>query len=565
MSSGSPEAQSPVIETRALDDNERAQLPFDFTDAVYNLTDQTYDALFQGQRIWVTELTDEWQFDDSTRNPLSPGEYNRAHPGIEYVLDFDDKTGFASYRNRRVRWNPAKHCWIYTNNRPVDFDDDEVASSLLSEPSILDTPEAEGSTFPGSFNAPTPVTPTPRRTWEPLEPVPEDEPEPPRQPVPFVLPTPVTQGAQASTRAETAPPRPQTPTRPPQRSPLRPRTTLPVMATSATTNPPPNKDRILGATPEPFDGKASSAEMFWNNLENYYYLNDAIFTDQGKKVAAALTHFKLGTPAGDWARDRARTALNQTPINYGTWKSFKDDFEAHFIPAESALEASSMMHSLRQGSRPFNEWYQEWSTYANRANVDANTKMYAFRRMLNRPLHERLLGISPAPTTLAQLVEKAREFDRLWHLYQTPAFKGGSFSKPARTRGLQTSEDDPLQINLYQGEPGERQNFGRNPSNSSNTPRGPLSKEERERRFANKLCLYCGKAGHMARECRAKKSAQGRASGNTQRSTPRVRGATIQEVEETSSETPLPVSTLYTWREELASRIPRSKSANPDF
>ena len=118
----------------------------------------------------------------------------------------------------------------------------------------------------------------------------------------------------------------------------------------AGTVPPQAQDRILGAHPEPFDGKAENAETFWNNLENYYYLNDSVYPDQGRKVASALTHFKIETPAADWARDRARTALNKTPIDYGTWKSFKDDFAAHFIPAESALEAGSMMHSLQQGN-----------------------------------------------------------------------------------------------------------------------------------------------------------------------------------------------------------------------
>jgi hypothetical protein len=327
-------------------------------------------------------------------------------------------------------------------------------------------------------------------------------------------------------------------------------------------NPP--RDRILGAVPEAFDGKAANAETFWNTLENYYYLNDAVFQDESRKVAAALTHFKLGTPAGDWARDRARAALNQTPIDYGTWRQFKDAFTAHFVPAESALEAGAMMHSLRQGSRPFQDWYQEWSTHANRAGVDATTKMYAFRRMLNQTLHQKILGISPAPTTLEQLVEKAREFDRLYHLYQSPAFRqGGGPNRPARARGVTIEEDDTLSINLYQGEPGER--------TGGSTPRGPLSKDERDRRFRLKLCLYCGKQGHMMRECRARsQNAQGRRTSGTnqkapQKNTTKVRSATIQEESDSSDETPIPVSTLYTWRDEFANLPPRPKSAPQDF
>jgi hypothetical protein len=84
---------------------------------------------------------------------------------------------------------------------------------------------------------------------------------------------------------------------------------------------------------------------------------------------------------------------------------------AHFIPAESVLEASTIMHSLCQGNCPFNEWYQEWSTHASCARVDKSTRMYAFRVNLNQGLHTKLLGLSPQPATLKELVEKAREFD----------------------------------------------------------------------------------------------------------------------------------------------------------
>jgi len=72
------------------------------------------------------------------------------------------------------------------------------------------------------------------------------------------------------------------------------------MASSTTPGTQP-RERILGSAPEPFDGKSAHAKTFWNTLENYYYLNDSVFPNEGKKVAAALTHFKLGTLAGDWA------------------------------------------------------------------------------------------------------------------------------------------------------------------------------------------------------------------------------------------------------------------------
>jgi len=38
--------------------------------------------------------------------------------------------------------------------------------------------------------------------------------------------------------------------------------------------------------------------------------------------------------------------------------------------------------------------------------------------------------------------------------------------------------------------------------------KGKLSLKDREYRMRNKLCLYCGKPGHQAKDCRAKKGQQ---------------------------------------------------------
>jgi hypothetical protein len=74
----------------------------------------------------------------------------------------------------------------------------------------------------------------------------------------------------------------------------------------------------IGTTPDAFDGNLAKAKSFWNALENYYTLNDAVYVNEGQKVAAALMHFKMGTSARDWASDHLATALGATPITYGT-------------------------------------------------------------------------------------------------------------------------------------------------------------------------------------------------------------------------------------------------------
>ena len=129
---------------------------------------------------------------------------------------------------------------------------------------------------------------------------------------------------------------------------------------------------------------------------------------------------KPGTSAGAWAQEQHCLAFAKNPVTFSTWKDFKKAFTGHFIPAESVLELTQQMHNLRMGAREFNNWYQEWSTHATRAGADKleATKMYAFRRMLPLPLHQKILGTSPQPANLQGLVNKAHEFDRLWHVYK---------------------------------------------------------------------------------------------------------------------------------------------------
>ena len=117
--------------------------------------------------------------------------------------------------------------------------------------------------------------------------------------------------------------------------------------------------RPVGATPEAFNGKASSAIAFWNTLENYYTVNSAVYTNEKARIQSALTHFKLGTQAREWASNWIAAALGVTPTDYRTWADFKKDFNTQFIPPQTQVDVIAKMHSLHMGNREFNDWFQE--------------------------------------------------------------------------------------------------------------------------------------------------------------------------------------------------------------
>ena len=262
----------------------------------------------------------------------------------------------------------------------------------------------------------------------------------------------------------------------------------PVTIMSSTTN------RTLGSSPDPFDGSADKAEDFWAALETYYLLNKAMYNDDEKKVLGAITFMKPGTSAGTWTQEQHRLAFAKNPVTFGTWKDFKKTFASHFIPAELVLESTQQMHNLRMGNREFNNWYQEWSTHTTRSGADEATRMYAFRRMLPLPLHQKILGTLPQPANLQGLVDKAREFDRLWRVYkpqETRMDNRNSTGNRGRFRARATiTEEDGPSINYANLE----------------AQGGKITKEEKERRYKEGLCFFCGIKGHDAKRCNKKKN-----------------------------------------------------------
>jgi len=147
--------------------------------------------------------------------------------------------------------------------------------------------------------------------------------------------------------------------------------------------------------------------------------------------------------------------------------------------------------TLKMGNCPFHEWYQEWSTYASRSGANNATKMFAFRQALPQGLNDKLVGVSPAPTTFNDLVDKAHLFNQQWQMWRrTGSGPGPTHRSGPRIRNTNTEEPGPSDANVQVFKAKK------------------LTKEERDKRGKNNKCFYCGKPGHFARECRSRPNGQ---------------------------------------------------------
>jgi len=278
-----------------------------------------------------------------------------------------------------------------TPSRPTSMLPGSSRLSIPEESSIPTPPVSKGKekaeplpkTFASSSRS-SQATPVPAATQPEIQPAPKGNPKgiPPQ--IPPHRPRPGRTG-------------------PPQRPPSPPAPPPPpvIMAGNVAT------PKLLGSTPDPYDGNPTKAQAFWNTLANYYTMNEAVYNTNDKKVPAVLTNFKAGTCGGDWASNRIANALAANPTNYGTWAQFQTAFEKQFIPPQVQQEAIKGMHSTYMSNREFNDWYQDWSNFARRSGVNNNTKMYAFRNCINSALQQKLVALSPQPATLPDLVDKA--------------------------------------------------------------------------------------------------------------------------------------------------------------
>jgi len=435
----------------------------------YNQGERVIFVRLHDDCVWSVPPSKTWtNYDTSKDIPLET--LTDLVPYFHQVTDFNLYMGRAKYNNKDVIWTPI-HQWKYRNNRTVHFNktltkgtNSELSSDKDSEKSNPDEDTAQVEDLlrqaettvtsaiqklssragtPEPTNSPLPkespllgksklsTTEVSQTATPPISKGKAPAPPPTRTSASSSSPQPTQTAALSSTTKSLAPPSrnpkgktpPAKPNPPASTSKLPPQPpggnppAPPPAAPMAQPNPPPC---ILGTAPEPYNGKGDTVIAFWNALENYFTVNATTFDTNAKKVLSALTYFKQGTQAGDWASDHIATILARNPVNYGTWEDFRDAFKAQFIPPEMQNEAIQNIHNTPQRNQEFGEWYQEWSRYARRANVDEATKIYAFRRALDTALHNKLLQLSPMPTTLARLVEKAREFDKNWRTFAGP-------------------------------------------------------------------------------------------------------------------------------------------------
>ena len=173
-----------------------------------------------------------------------------------------------------------------------------------------------------------------------------------------------------------------------------------------------------------------------------------------------------------------------------------DVLDQAYLDPERRLRASHEIQTIKQRNRPFADFMVDF----RRLQIDVDFNEPALKSLLYQAISDELrqalvhqtfsddLPFADYVSALSSIDHKLRAAAAL-----SRPFRFSGFSDNQRTPS-RPSAGDPMDLSSTQTPPARP------------VTRGPLFPEERAHRMANNLCLYCGKGGHVARECPSRRT-----------------------------------------------------------
>ncbi len=250
---------------------------------------------------------------------------------------------------------------------------------------------------------------------------------------------------------------------------------------------------------ERYDGDPSTCRSFLSLCTMTFELQPSSYPSESPRVAFMITH--LTGRAREWATaewDKQSSMCHSV-------KDFSEALRKVFDHCAPGGEAARRLLTLRQGNSRVADHAIRFRTLAAESEWGENSFSDTFLHSLSEDIKDHLAPLD-LPPDFDSLVALAIKIDN--RLQERKMEKSRSVQRPS-SRWEQLSSA-PLPVlppgpaSLEDGATGPSRRQEEEPMQLGRTR---LTSEERQRRFKEGRCLYCGKIGHLLASCPAKDQA----------------------------------------------------------
>ena len=264
--------------------------------------------------------------------------------------------------------------------------------------------------------------------------------------------------------------------------------------------------------PDTFDGSdARKLQPFLVQCALNFRDRPDAFSSDDAKVTFALSYLK-GT-ALDWF-EPALMDPDEEPSWLSDYKEFVSELRTNFGPHDPEGEAEADLENLRmRENQRITKYAVEFNRLASRVSWGDSALRRRFYQGLPSRIKDEISRVGK-PGTLPGLRTLAHNIDaRYWERRSEVAHENtnsGKQSDRAPDKGKSTpATSDKKAPSASTSNPKPASTSGTSGSSSKKGPDlsdklgkdGKLTVEERKRRFEQNLCLFCGRTGHVAKEC----------------------------------------------------------------